>query len=70
MCGGEADRRRPAEPEHESEEDWADYLYNSTNAKGRVHEWWWHQHGCAKWFQIERDTVTHQVFPTAAEKSG
>ena len=63
VCAGEADRKRPANPEAETEEAWADYLFNTTNPKGVVREWWWHVSGCTRWFQIDRDTVTHEITP-------
>jgi len=61
VYGGECARNRPKEPSQLTDSEWADYLYNRSNTKGEVAEWWWHAHGCTKWFQIERDTVTHSI---------
>ena len=61
LCGGEAERRRPADPQSLATAQWADYLYNNTNAKGVVRERWWHQKGCLRWFEIDRNTVTHEI---------
>ena len=61
VCAGEADRKRPRDPESENDEAWAAYLYNSTNAKGVVREWWWHVSGCTLWFKIDRNTLTHEI---------
>ena len=35
VCAGEADRKRPPDPEAETDEAWADYLFNSTTPKAR-----------------------------------
>ena len=62
-CGGEAARRRPTDPDAVDDAAWNDYLYNSTNHKGVVREWWWHANGCGRWFRIDRDTVSHRIDP-------
>ncbi|MFW5679992.1 MAG: sarcosine oxidase subunit delta [Pseudomonadota bacterium] len=56
-CGGEAHIRRP-DPTTASDEAWADYLYYRTNPKGAYAERWVHAHGCGRWFNAERDTVS------------
>lgn len=56
-CGGEAHIRRP-DPATASDEAWADYLYYRTNPKGAYAERWVHAHGCGRWFNAERDTVS------------
>ncbi|HCK75954.1 MAG TPA: sarcosine oxidase subunit delta [Gammaproteobacteria bacterium] len=63
ICGGEAQRKRPADPDRETDEAWADYLYNNANPKGVVTEWWWHVSGCTLWFKIDRNTLTHEITP-------
>lgn len=63
ICGGESVRKRPIDPSAQNDAQWTDYLYNSTNAKGLVREWWWHVNGCNKWFQIDRDTLSHEITP-------
>ena len=68
-CGGESARRRPSNPAAADEAAWTDYLYNSTNHKGMTGEWWWHVHGCGKWFTIRRDTVTHRIEPSPENDS-
>lgn len=60
-CGGEACRRRPADPDSLDDLQWADYLYNNDNNKGWVRERWWHYQGCNRWFEIERNNVTHEI---------
>jgi heterotetrameric sarcosine oxidase delta subunit len=60
-CGGEAHIARPTNPQALSDAEWADYLFARRNAKGRHHERWVHTHGCRRWFNVERDTRTHEI---------
>ena len=60
-CGGEAHVARPERPEALSDAEWADYLFMRTNPKGRHRERWVHEAGCGRWFNVERDTVTHEI---------
>ncbi len=60
-CGGEAHIARPAKPAAVSDADWADYLFMRRNPKGLHRERWRHVHGCGRWFNLARDTVTDQV---------
>jgi len=59
--GGEAHIARPSDPEKASDADWADYLYLRTNTKGVYFERWLHAHGCRRWFNIARHTVSYEV---------
>ena len=67
-CGGEADIRRPADPDRCSDRAWTDYLWNRTNPKGVHRERWWHVHGCRRWFVVSRHTVSDTIL--AVEDSG
>ncbi len=60
-CGGEADIVRPVDPGTLSDAEWADYLFMRANPKGRHRERWVHEYGCRRWFNVERDTVTHEI---------
>ena len=60
-CGGEAHIARPERPEVLSDAEWADYLFMRTNPKGRHRERWVHEAGCGRWFNVERNTVTHEI---------
>jgi heterotetrameric sarcosine oxidase delta subunit len=40
---------------------WANYLFNRDNPKGIHYERWLHAYGCGRWFNLVRDTVTHEV---------
>lgn len=55
---GEAHISRPSDPESLSDEEWEAYLFVRTNTRGRHYERWRHVHGCARFFNAVRDTVT------------
>ncbi len=59
--GHEAHIERPADPDARSDEEWADYLFMRKNPKGLHRERWVHSHGCRRWFNVERDTVSHRI---------
>ena len=63
-CGGEAHIERPADPATLSDDEWADYLFMRKNPKGRHRDRWLHAAGCRRWFNVERDTVTHEIIAT------
>jgi heterotetrameric sarcosine oxidase delta subunit len=70
-CGGEAHRARPSDPSALSDADWAEFLFMRSNPKGVHRERWVHTHGCRRWFNLERDTVTYRilkVYPVSAEE--
>lgn len=56
--GGEAHIARPADPSALTDAEWADFLYNRTNPKGLHAERWRHIHGCGRYFNALRDTVS------------
>ncbi len=57
--GGEAHVERPGIDVSDAE--WADYLFNRENPKGLHYERWFHTFGCRQWFNVARDTVTHEI---------
>lgn len=59
-CGGEAHVARP-DP-GVSDDEWADYLFCRENSKGLYRERWCHVYGCGQWFNVARDTVTHEIY--------
>ena len=63
--GGQAGLAYPADPDALSDEEWADFLFMRDNPKGPFAERWYHVHGCRRWFDAVRDTVTY-----AFERSG
>jgi heterotetrameric sarcosine oxidase delta subunit len=60
-CGGEAHIARPAQPASLSDGQWADYLFMRSNPKGLHFERWQHRHGCGRWFNLARDTVSDRI---------
>jgi heterotetrameric sarcosine oxidase delta subunit len=67
--GGESHLTRPTLEANDVV--WADYLFNRINPKGIAFERWLHSYGCGRWFNVARDTVTHEilvVYPMGAEK--
>ena len=70
---GEAHVIRPADPETASDEEWTAYLYLRTNPRGPHRERWRHIHGCARFFNVVRDTVTDRIersYPAGAPPDG
>lgn len=63
-CGGEAHIARPDTPAEMTDADWASFLYYRTNPKGLHAERWVHNHGCGRWFNALRDTVTDAFVET------
>lgn len=62
--GGEAHIARPADPSSQSDEEWESYLFIRRNPRGRHHERWRHVHGCGRFFNAVRDTVTDKFETT------
>ncbi len=56
--GGEAHIARPADPASTDDATWGAFLYARTNAKGPHAERWRHVHGCGRFFNALRDTVS------------
>jgi len=40
---------------------WARYVFIRPNPKGPMAERWVHTAGCRRWFNVVRDTVTHEI---------
>jgi sarcosine oxidase subunit delta len=55
---GPAHIERAQRPADLSDEDWAKYLYLRDNPKGVHFERWRHIHGCGRFFNAARDTVS------------
>lgn len=60
-CGGESPIVRPADPAATNDAQWAEYLFTRDNAKGTSFERWHHRFGCGLWFNVARDTTTHEI---------
>ena len=61
---GEAHIARPADPATLTDEQWRDHLYVRSNPRGLHAERWRHQHGCGRFFNALRDTVTDKFVTT------
>ena len=59
--GGQAGVPYPADPAALSNEEWARFLFFRDNPRGASHERWVHTHGCRRWFELTRNTVTHEI---------
>ncbi|WP_423906719.1 sarcosine oxidase subunit delta [Candidatus Spongiihabitans sp.] len=63
-CHGEAHIARPQHPQQLSDEQWGDYVFFRSNTKGVHYERWVHTHGCRRWFNAARNTVTDHIHGT------
>jgi sarcosine oxidase, subunit delta len=61
---GEAHIVRPADPSALSDAEWERYLFIRANPRGRHHERWRHVHGCGRFFNAVRDTVSDKFEAT------
>ena len=61
---GEAHIARPLDPSAMSDEEWRDFLFIRSNPKGPHFERWRHIHGCARFFNAVRDTVSDRFLMT------
>ena len=60
-CGGEAHIARPLAENSITDAQFADYLFYRHNPKGVFLERWRHAAGCRRWFNMVRDTVSHEI---------
>ena len=59
--GGPSHIERPVFTKDLSDEKWANYLFFRDNKKGLACERWGHTHGCGQWFNMVRDSVSHEI---------
>ena len=72
-CGGEAHILRPLAQNKISDTAFAEYLFLRDNSKGVFLERWHHTFGCRRWFNVVRDTVSHnilEVYEMGSKPSG
>ena len=62
--GGEAHIARSADPMGLDDEAWANFLYVRSNPRGMHAERWRHLHGCGRFFNACRDTVSDRIAAT------
>ena len=64
VYGGQAHIARPPHPSAVSIEEWTQYLYLRSNTRGVHAERWRHTHGCGRFFNALRDTVSDRILVT------
>ncbi len=62
--GGEAHIARPLDPMSLDDETWTKFLYVRSNPKGMHSERWRHIHGCGRFFNVQRDTMSDMIAAT------
>ena len=62
--GGEAHIARSGQLATVSDDDFEGYFFIRSNTKGTVFERWRHIHGCGRFFNAVRDSVTDKFFMT------
>jgi sarcosine oxidase subunit delta len=62
--GGEAHINRPRDPAALDDWAWAEFLYIRSNPKGMHYERWRHLHGCGRFFNCMRDTISDSIRTT------
>lgn len=63
-CGGTSHLARPGL--NQSDQAWGEYLFFRDNPKGLHVERWRHAQGCGQWFNVVRNTVTHEILSVYA----
>jgi len=43
------------------DQEWGEYLFFRENPKGLHGERWRHTYGCGQWFNLVRNTITHEI---------
>lgn len=64
--GGEAHIARPGKPDELTDAQWAEFLFYRTNPRGLHFERWRHAHGCGRFFNAVRHSVTDKFVLTYA----
>lgn len=59
VCGGTSHIVRPELSATDAV--WGEYLFFRDNPKGLHRERWRHAYGCGQWFNLVRDTLTHEI---------
>jgi heterotetrameric sarcosine oxidase delta subunit len=59
--GGQAHLAYPEDSGSLDDAAWAQFLFMRDNPKGSFAERWFHTVGCRRWFNVVRNTVTHEI---------
>lgn len=62
--GGPSHIARPANDVDDA--TWTAYLYVRDNPAGIQYERWLHLYGCGRWFNVARNTLTHEILAVYA----
>jgi sarcosine oxidase subunit delta len=62
--GGEAHIARAERPSDLDDRAWVEFLYLRSNPKGLHAERWRHFHGCGRFFNALRDTISDRIVAT------
>jgi sarcosine oxidase subunit delta len=62
--GGEAHNARAERPSDLDDRAWVEFLYLRSNPKGLHAERWRHFHGCGRFFNALRDTISDRIVAT------
>jgi len=62
IFGGPAHVNRS--PNESDDKTWTAYLFGRQNPAGIHLERWGHIYGCGRWFNVARDTRTHEILKT------
>ncbi|MBB4063037.1 sarcosine oxidase subunit delta [Gellertiella hungarica] len=60
--GGDAHIARPTNIADITDEEFEEYFFIRQNPKGLIYERWRHVHGCGKFFNAARDTVSDRFY--------
>ncbi|MEM9331972.1 MAG: sarcosine oxidase subunit delta [Pseudomonadota bacterium] len=63
-CEGEAHIERPTNMADISDEDFEKFFFIRENQKGIVYERWRHVHGCGRFFNVVRHSVSDKIIMT------
>ncbi len=61
---GQAHIVRPDNPSEQTDADWEAFLFIRENPKGPHFERWRHVHGCGRFFNAVRNTVSDRFYTT------
>ncbi|WBU53072.1 sarcosine oxidase subunit delta [Paracoccus sp. SCSIO 75233] len=64
VYAGQAHVIRPARPAESTDSEWEEFLFIRDNARGAHAERWRHVHGCGRFFNAVRDTVSDRFLTT------
>ena len=67
-CGGEAHIARPITDNKLTDKAFSEYLFMRHNPKGVFLERWCHISGCRRWFNLARDTISHEILTSISNR--